>query len=161
MRKFILTVAALAALMALPAAATPSRNPVLTPADRVELEQFRLTEDNVSRFIAASQEIARENAGPATTDYSITGLAAAVANSPATNAIVEKHGFTAHAFAVTFTAMGSAAITVLAAEENQPSAAEGVYSSQENVDFYKAHRAQMDAFMGTGRKPAGSLPRAQ
>ena len=132
---------------------TAAGNHVATAQETKEILEFQLTEDVLTRFAAASKQIHDNAPPPTTTDYSPAGLAAVIESSPIRMNIVKEYGFAPRQFAITFTVLTSAVITVLAAEAHEPGASEGLVASKANIAFYKSHRMKIDEFMGNGQSP--------
>jgi hypothetical protein len=141
---------ALVALAALPAQAQPQWHPpVQSPADQAELDSFRLSDDTLLRLVATAYDMNKAHVPLRLSgDLSVTDLSQSLAGSPDATAILDKHGFTPHSFAITFTAAASAALVVMAKKIRLPSMAKGVHVSPEEIDFYKAHRDQIDKVLG-------------
>lgn len=120
----------------------------MTQAESSELAAFPLTEDYLTRLIAADNEITDKRIKVAR-DVDITQVTALAELVDATTleaiAVLDKHGMSAHDYL-----FGRLAL-VDAVQGAAPNASpeELSYTNPQNIAFYRAHKAQIDAFLGS------------
>lgn len=146
-----------AAVFAQDAAPPPSANPAnaIPAADKQAIQNYNLNDDVFNRIVKVSQEAKKEGIKPkdAKTDFSkihsLDDLAAQVtAADPRIEPLIKKYGFTPREFLLANLAVTNAAIASEA--KNNPQMAAYVDQSkvnQQNVTFYEAHKAQINALM--------------
>ena len=144
-----------------PAAKPDSQLPA---ADKQAIQNYNLTDDVFNRIVKVSQEAKKEGIKPkdAKTDFSkihsLDDLAAQItAADPRIEPLIKKYGFTPREFLLANLAVTNAAIASEA--KNNPQMAAYVDQSkvnQQNVAFYEAHKAQINALMTQDDANAGA-----
>ncbi|MDQ0011594.1 hypothetical protein J2T07_003808 [Luteibacter jiangsuensis] len=154
--------ALLAAASVAPAAtfaqeAAPAANPAsaIPASDKQAIQNYNLNDDVFNRIVKVSQDAKKQGIKPkdAKTDFSkihsLDDLAAQVtAADPRIEPLIKKYGFTPREFLLANLAVTNAAIASEA--KNNPQMAAYVDQSKvnkQNVAFYEAHKAQINALM--------------
>ena len=145
MKKFWLAMAAfLLALLPLSHAMAQS----MTDEESAELAQFPLTEPLLAKLIAAAKEINTQKidlGGGADMSKmeTLAQLVGQIEASPQARDIIVKNGLTPHDFLYGMLAIADA---VAAAQPGSDNAIQS-YTNPANIDFYKSHHTQIDAFL--------------
>jgi hypothetical protein len=124
-------------LAALLYAAAPSMA-AMTAADREAIAKHELTLDELHRMEAIVKEAGPDQEGLDLMNASLDDLVAQINSKPALKAILDKHGMPPREFLLsTFSLLGAVM-------------ADHMGGSSPNVDFYRQHRAEIDAYMDQG-----------
>jgi len=151
--------ACLCLLMLLPAAAM-AQKPGLSAADRADIKAFTLDEDVFGRLKAVVDEGRRMHIKRSQMDmrkvHSLDDMASQlVAADPRVKSLLAKHGFTPRQFLVADLATVGTVMAMQRARATGKVEAVEARLNPANVQFYKAHKAEMDAMV----RPAPAAPK--
>ena len=137
-----------------PAAPAQMAPPSLPQADKQQIKQYKLTDDNFGRLAAATREakatgIPPQAAPDATRVHSLDDLAnQAMAADPRIPALVKKYGFTPREFMLANIALMNAIMAVQA--RSDPSLSSNLnqtWVNADNIRFVEAHQAEVQALL--------------
>lgn len=143
----------------LPAAAM-AQKPGLSAADRADIKAFTLDEDVFGRLKAVVDEGRRMHIKRSKMDmrqvHSLDDMASQlVAADPRVKPLLAKHGFTPRQFLVADLATVGTVMAMQRAQAAGKVEAVEARLNPANVQFYKAHKAEMDALV----RPAPAAPK--
>src|SRR5579859_2436079 len=139
---------------AAPAAQAQVAPPSLPQADKQQIKQYKLTDDNFGRLAAATREarttgIPPQAAPDATKVRSLNDLAnQAMAADPRIPALVKKYGFTPREFMLANIALMNAIMAVQA--RNDPALSNNLnqtWVNAENIRFVESHQAEVQSLV--------------
>lgn len=133
------------------AQARPQAMSPLSATDTKQIQSYSLTEDRFNRLLATSKEAKQQQIHPQKPDmsqvHSLDDLAnQAVGSNKQLAALAKKHGFTPREFLLANLALMNAGMVIKA--QSDPEMAKQIDQSkvnQANVNFVKAHEAQLQA----------------
>ena len=156
MRRFVLTPALALVALALGLESVQAQEGGWSARDAAELKSYTLTMDKMRRTSAATSALeqlrqTREDEDD-DTPQSIDAMAQRINAVPEARAVLAKHKFTAREYAVALVASAQAAS---AAElEAAGHKADGIPVSRQQVEFYKANKAELDAMFAKQKAKA-------
>lgn len=147
MRRFVLTPALALVVLALGLESVQAQEGGWSARDAAELKSYTLTMDKMRRTSEVTAELdqlrqARED-DDEDTPQSIDAMAQRISAVPQARAVLAKHRLTAREYAVALVASAHAASA--AEVEAAGHKAEGFPVSRQQVEFYTANKAELDA----------------
>lgn len=147
MRRFVLTPALALVVLALGLESVQAQEGGWSAQDAAELKSYTLTMDKMRRTSEVTADLdqlrqARED-DDEDTPQSIDAMAQRISAVPQARAVLAKHRLTAREYAVALVASAHAAAA--AEVEAAGHKAEGFPVSRQQVEFYKANKAELDA----------------
>ncbi|HET7267464.1 MAG TPA: hypothetical protein VFJ15_05090 [Oleiagrimonas sp.] len=140
--------------------AVMAQQPGLTAADRADIKTFTINEDVFGRIQAVVDEGRRMHIKRSKMDmrkvHSLDDMAKQLVKAdPRVKALLAKHGFTPRQFLVADLATVGTVMAMQRAQATGKVAAVAAQLNPANVQFYKSHKAAMDALV----RPAPAAPK--
>jgi hypothetical protein len=156
MRRFVLAPALALVVLALGLQSVQAQEGGWSAKDAAELKSYTLTMDKMRRTSEATAAFDQLRQGREDDEedapQSIDAMAQRISAVPEARAVLAKHKFTAREYTVALIASAQAAS---AAElEAAGHKAEGMAVSRQQVEFYKANKAELDAMFATHNSKA-------
>jgi hypothetical protein len=133
-------------------AAAHAQQPGWSAKDAAAIKSYTLTMDNLRRTseaTAALEQLAEAREDDGDTPQSIDAMTKRINAVPEARAILAKHKLTAREYTLTLVAGAHAAAAAQA--EAAGAKADGLPVSRAQVEFYKAHKAELDKMLAERR----------